>query len=259
MTAPPLARVGSVSATPKANGAVAVFLDVDGTLLDFAQRPDSVITPPGLVSALAAAERRLGGALALVSGRPLAELDQIFAPLRLRASGVHGAQMRFEPGGSVSKLAAAEPLPLSLWERVLGVMSLFPGTIAENKAFSYAIHYRLAPWSEGPLREAIQAIVDEEKPDSIEIMDAHFALELKRPGADKGQAIRSFLSTPVFSGRTPIFLGDDTTDQSGFAYVSSVGGFGFAVTEMRPGAVGVFEGPSAVRDWISGFGGGEAE
>jgi trehalose 6-phosphate phosphatase len=242
----------------RAGGAVALFLDVDGTLLDFALRPDAVITPPELVASLAAAEQKLEGALALVSGRTLAELDRLFAPLRLRASGVHGAEMRFESGGPVSNLPEAAQMPDSLWRTVLRVTEEFPGTLAENKGFSYAVHFRLAPWSEAPLRAAIAKAVANEPDGAIEIMDAHFALELKRPGSNKGRAIKSFLSTPPFSGRTPIFVGDDTTDESGFAMVSSIGGFAFAVGEHLPGAIGVFERPGDVRDWLAGFAGSEA-
>ena len=239
-------------------GAVALFLDVDGTLLDFAQRPDAVVTPPGLVPSLAAAERRLGGAVALVSGRPLAQLDRLFSPLRLRASGVHGAEMRFDPYGEITKLANAVEMPDSLWRDILGVTQRFPGAIAENKVFSYAVHFRLAPWSQAPLRAAIEEVVAAQPAGSVEIMDAHFALDLKRPGSSKGRAIEAFMATPVFSGRTPVFLGDDKTDESGFAMVSSVGGFGYSVAELLNGAVGVFEKSGDVRDWLSGFAGSEA-
>ncbi len=249
-----LSRCGETAA----RGAIALFLDVDGTLLDFAQRPDAVITPPGLVLSLAAAERKLGGALALVSGRPLVELDRIFAPLKLRASGVHGSQLRMDPEGPVSKLPEAAEMPETLWDEVAEVTREFPGTLAENKGFSYTVHFRLAPWSEKPLRTALAAIVANQPPNSVEIMDAHFAIELKRPGADKGLAIRSFLEAQPFYGRTPIFLGDDTTDESGFAFVASVGGFGYAVGELLRGAIGVFQRPVDVRDWLAGFAGGEA-
>ena len=239
-------------------GAIALFLDVDGTLLDFAQRPDVVVTPPGLVPALAAAERRLGGAVALVSGRPLAQLDRLFSPLRLRASGVHGAEMRLEPYGETSKLTDAVEMPESLWRDVLSITQRFPGTIAENKTFSYAVHFRLAPWSQAPLRAAIEEAVAAQPAGSVEIMDAHFALDLQRPGSSKGRAVEAFMATPVFSGRTPVFLGDDKTDESGFAMVSSLGGFGYSVAELLHGAVGVFEKPGDVRDWLSGFAGSEA-
>ena len=248
----------AASGTPSLGGAVALFLDVDGTLLDFAQRPDAVITPPDLLVSLASAQKRLDGALALVSGRPLAELDRIFAPLAFRASGVHGAEMRFEPGGPVSTPPEATEMPESLWRDLMRVTGEFPGTLAENKGFSYAIHFRLAPWYEAPLRAAIEKIVAVQPPGAVDIMDAHFAFDLKRPGPSKGRAIDWFMSNPPFFGRTPIFLGDDTTDESGFAMVSSRGGFAFAVGELLPGAIGVFDTPGDVRDWLAGFATSEA-
>src|SRR5271169_2440958 len=94
---------------------VALFLDVDGTLLDLAERPSDVVTPSGLVATLAGAERKLAGALALISGRSIGDLDRLFEPLRLRASGVHGAEIRFEPDGPVTPAPAAMELPSSLW------------------------------------------------------------------------------------------------------------------------------------------------
>lgn len=239
-------------------GGVALFLDVDGTLLDFAQLPDAVVTPPGLVESLAAAQRKLGGAVALVSGRPLAQLDRLFAPLRLRASGVHGAEIRLDPHKEIAKLAGVVEMPESLWNDILRITRRFPGTLAENKGFSYAVHFRLAPWCEAPLRAAIEGAVAAQPPSSVEIMDAHFALDLKRPGSNKGLAIEAFMATPAFSGRTPVFVGDDKTDESGFAVASSAGGFGYAVGELLRGAVGVFKKPGDVRDWLAGFAGGKA-
>jgi trehalose 6-phosphate phosphatase len=231
---------------------VALFLDVDGTLLDLADRPDDVVTPAGLVNALAKAERKLDGALALISGRRVEDLDRLFAPLRLRASGVHGAQVRFDPGAAPIRTPDIMELPAALWTAVLDVVRAFPGTFAENKRYSFAVHYRLAPEAEIPLREAIRRLVAA-APAPVEVMDAHFALELKAPGYDKGRAITAFLSDPPFLGRTPIFVGDDITDEPGFAVVSARGGFAYSVGTRRPGALGAFDQPRQVRDWLAAF------
>jgi trehalose 6-phosphate phosphatase len=231
---------------------VALFLDVDGTLLDLADRPGDVVTPAGLVDALAKAERKLDGALALISGRRVEDLDRLFAPLRLRASGVHGAQVRFNPGAPLVQPPDVTELPASLWTALLDVVRPFPGVIAENKRYSFAVHYRLAPEAEMPLRDAVMRLVAAE-PTPVEIMDAHSAIELKAPGADKGRAITAFLSHPAFFGRTPIFVGDDTTDEPGFAVVSARGGFAYSVGAPRPGALGAFDRPKQVRDWLTAF------
>jgi trehalose 6-phosphate phosphatase len=234
-------------------GPVALFLDVDGTLLDLADWPGAVETPTGLVPALGKIERRLEGALALISGRTVEELDRLFEPLRLRASGVHGAEVRFDPDKAPSAASGAVALPESLWTAVSETLREFPGTFAENKRYSFAVHYRLAPQAEAPLRERIAKLVAAERRTDIQMMNAHFAIELKAPGFDKGRAIEAFLATPPFRGRTPIFIGDDETDEAGFAVVSALGGQAYSVGRRRPGEIGSFDEPAAVRDWLAHF------
>jgi trehalose 6-phosphate phosphatase len=248
------ARWGDVA--PLRDASAALFLDVDGTLLDLAARPDDVVTPAGLVTTLAGAERKLAGALALVSGRPIDDIDHLFAPLRLRASGVHGAEIRFDPDGSTTPTVAAD-LPQSLLAALTRAVEPLPGVFVENKRFSFTVHYRLAPSAERPLRNIVRELVDS-FPIALDTMDAHCAIEIKSPSFDKGGAIASFLSTSTFSGRRPIFVGDDTTDESGFALVSARGGFAYSVGGPRPGAIGAFPAPQAVRGWLAEFARGSA-
>lgn len=233
-------------------GPSALFLDVDGTILDLAERPDDVVAPPGLVTTLRRTEHKLAGAFALVSGRPIRELDRLFDPLRPRASGVHGAEMRFDPDGPLTSGLGAIELPRSLLSELTRVVAAFPGAFVEDKRFSFAIHYRLAPGAERPLREAVMRVIDPAET-GIEVMNAHCAIELKAPGCDKGRAIAAFLSMPAFRDRTPIFVGDDATDESGFAVVAARGGYAFSVGSRRPGAIATFSGPSAVRDWLADY------
>lgn len=236
---------------PLGDAPLALFLDVDGTLLDLAARPEDVVTPAGLVSTLAEAERKLGGALALISGRSIDDIDGLFAPLRLRVSGVHGAEIRFHPDASIAPTVAAD-LPLSLLDALRRAVEPFPGVFVENKRFSFTVHYRLAPAAEGPLRTIVKQLVDS-LPIAVVTMDAHCAIEIKSPCFDKGGAIAAFLTTSTFRGRTPIFIGDDTTDESGFALVSARGGLAYSVGRPRPGAIGAFSGPEAVREWLAEF------
>src|SRR5271166_1318373 len=134
--APPLTIAAETTPAAEARDKpVALFLDVDGTLLDFAEQPHEVVTPPGLVAALANAERKLEGALALVSGRAIDDLDRLFEPLRLCASGVHGAQMRFDPSEPATSSPGAVELPDSLWAALERTVNAFPGASAENKRF----------------------------------------------------------------------------------------------------------------------------
>jgi len=230
-----------------------LFLDIDGTLLDIAERPDRVETPAGLVAALSETERRLDGALAVVSGREFEDIDRLFRPLRLRASAVHGAEIRLDPQAAPVRTPGTAELPASLWDGLSSLLREFPGTIAENKRYSFTVHYRRAPRAEASLRRAVMRLVEDETQISVEVMNAHCAIELKSPGYDKGRAVGTFLSLPPFLGRTPVFIGDDATDEAGFAVVSARGGFAFSVGGRRQGVAGVFAGPADVRAWLAQF------
>jgi trehalose 6-phosphate phosphatase len=232
---------------------VALFLDVDGTLLDIADRPERVAVPPEVVVALTGADRNLDGALALVSGREFVELDRLFRPLKLRGAAVHGAELRFEPSAAPVRAPETSELPGSLWNALTEALREFPGTFAENKRYSFTVHYRLAPEAEESLRKAVTRLVQAELRVAVQLMNARRAIELKAPGYDKGRAIEALLSVPPFSDRTPIYVGDDTTDEAGFAVVSARGGFAYAVGQPRPGARGLFARPSDVRAWLEEF------
>jgi len=251
LNAPSVEGATSGDVAPLSDASVALFLDVDGTLLDLAARPDDVVMPAGLVTTLAGAERKLAGALALISGRSIDAVDHLFAPLRLRVSGVHGAEIRFDPDGSTTPTVGAD-LPQSLLAALRRAVEPFPGVFVEDKRFSFTVHYRLAPSAERPLRNIVRELVDS-IPIAVDIMDAHCAIEIKSPCFDKGGAIASFLSTSTFRGRRPIFVGDDTTDESGFALVSARGGSAYSVGRRRPGAIGSFSTPQAVRGWLAEF------
>lgn len=227
-----------------------LFLDVDGTLIDIAPSPEAVVVPPALVESLQLLERRLSGALALVSGRPIQDLDRLFAPLRLRASGVHGAELRFDPD-QPEPLPAAETLPAALWVDVQACVDRFPGTFAEDKAFSFAVHYRAVPAVGPDLRAALEAVVARHAPRGLQLMPGHFVFEIKPSAFDKGGAIARLLEAPPFRGRRPVFLGDDITDLSGFATASARGGLAYSVGALLPGASGSFTDPAAVRGWLS--------
>ena len=227
-----------------------LFLDVDGTLIDIAPTPSSVVVPPGLIDDLRRAESTLGGALALVSGRTIAELDHLFAPLELKASGVHGSEFRFsdDPASLWIKVA---PLPFDEWLALSALLESFPRTFAENKLYSFAVHFRAAPEFASRLRLALEGFLASRPNLGLEILPGHFVYDLKRPGIDKGAAIEHFMARPPFSGRCPIFIGDDVTDAPGFATVRALGGRAYSVRETFPGVTGTFIDPSAVRSWLA--------
>ncbi len=247
----PVAGAAIEDVAPLGDAPLALFLDVDGTLLDLAARPDEVVTPAGLITTLAQAERKLAGALALISGRSIEDVDHLFAPLRLRVSGVHGAEIRLEPNAPTTPTMVGD-LPHSLLAALRLAVDPFPGVFVEDKRFSFTVHYRLSPSAERPLRKIVGQLV-ESFSTPVEIMDAHYAIEIKSPCFDKGRAISAFLSNSTFRGRMPIFVGDDTTDESGFALVSARGGLAYSVGRPRPGAISAFPGPWAVREWLAEF------
>jgi trehalose 6-phosphate phosphatase len=236
-------------------GAIGLFLDVDGTLLDIAPRPEAVEVKPSLLEDLAAAERALSGALALVSGRPIAELDRLFAPLSLAASGVHGAELRRRPKGPVA-LFAPERLGDDAWQQLRQLLAEFSGSYAENKGVSFAVHYP-DPGTDIPqLRSALTRLMDRiaQPGQPLKLIAGHAVFELQLDGFDKGRAIERFMTDQPFHGRRPVFIGDDVIDRPGFDTALALGGFAFSVGIELPGLSGRFPGPGAVRDWLHGLG-----
>jgi trehalose 6-phosphate phosphatase len=232
---------------------ICLFLDVDGTLLDLAPHPDAVEVPAGLVALLAAVERRLDGALALVSGRPIAALDRLFAPLRLRASGVHGAEIRYARDGA-GQTPAAPQLPPALWSELVCLLENLPGCFAEDKGASFAIHYRGAERRAGELGEALAGLAVRFASLQLELTAGHLVFELRLPGFDKGKAIESFMAKPPFLDRRPVFVADDAMDRPGFDAVLARGGLAFSVGREMPGLSGCFQQPAAVRAWLERLG-----
>ncbi|MFI4995161.1 MAG: trehalose-phosphatase [Hyphomicrobiales bacterium] len=239
---------------PVADERAALFLDVDGTLLDLAPRPAAVIVPASLIASLANAERVLDGALALVSGRSIDDLDHLFAPLRLRASGVHGAQARFSPDGLEQADKEAEGLPRKLWAALTEVLFDFPGTFAENKRYSFAVHYRTVPVLKQRLHDALSLLIVAHADLDLVMIHGHSVYDIKPRSFDKGRAIEHFIARKPFYGRVPVFIGDDSTDEAGFATVVKHGGHAFSVGSERPGVSFVFPTPESVRRWLTGFG-----
>src|SRR5215469_704677 len=185
---------------------IGLFLDVDGTLVDIATSPDAVEVPASLVADLAAANARLDGALALLSGRPIDELDRLFAPLRLRAGGTHGAELRHAPEDPAERVIE-QSLPPTAWEQLQRLLHGFPGTFAENKSVTFAVHYRGAD-AEG-LLPALRGFVDAHPELGLQLVCGRRVYEIKLPGFDKGRAIERFMRRPPFAGRKPMFIADD--------------------------------------------------
>jgi trehalose 6-phosphate phosphatase len=227
----------------------ALLLDIDGTLLDLAPTPHEVRVPPTLRSTLEKLREHTGGALALVSGRALSDIDLIFHPLRLPAVGGHGAEIRLSVNGAAVSQHAM-PLDDGLKRQLVDFAAPRAGIILEDKGYSLAIHYRLAPEKKRAVEDAVEAICAGAPPGSLEILPGKAVIEIKRQGVTKGTAIRELMRHAPFAGRQPVFVGDDTTDEHAFAVMPEFKGMAISVGRIVPGASKRFETPSDVRRWL---------
>jgi trehalose 6-phosphate phosphatase len=227
----------------------AILLDVDGTILDIAPTPREVYVPHSLRDTLARLWERTGGALAFVSGRPVSELDLIFSPLQLPAIGGHGAELRIVAGGATEP-SRLPSLDAKVKRELAAIAEAGPGIILEDKGYSLALHYRLAPDKERVVREAAARICAALGGTSIELLPGKLVLEIKQTGVTKATAVRELMTYPPFVGRRPIFIGDDVTDLSVFEIVPDFDGISVCVGPEVSGVDFCFEQPVDVRRWL---------
>ena len=226
----------------------ALFLDIDGTILDMARTPEAVVVPPELPAALERLRDRLDGALALVSGRSLALIDTLFLPFRPAAVGCHGAEVRGAQG-RVTELAP--PIPDTVRALFRELAGLYPGLLLEDKVHALALHYRQAPqaWPE------LEAIMERNqtlfRAEQVSILHGKAVIDARPVGVDKGAGVRALMATTPFAGRIPLFGGDDTTDLDVFRVLPQLGGEGFSVGKRFPGARYLFDNPASVRHWLT--------
>ncbi|MCW5695144.1 MAG: trehalose-phosphatase [Bauldia sp.] len=228
----------------------AFFIDIDGTLIDIAPTPEAVFVPPWLPAALERLTERLGGALALVSGRAIAGIDDLLAPARLAAAGLHGDELRF-PGEAV-ETQPAPPALARLRPRLAALVAGWPGAFFEDKGSAIAVHYRGNPEA-GP---AIIAAIDGMIADFASELSAQpgkMVVEIKPARAGKDKAVRALMARPPFLGRRPLVLGDDFTDETMFRAANDLGGVAIRVGHGdRPTEAAYhLPDPQAVREWIA--------
>ena len=222
----------------------AVFLDIDGTLLEIAARPDAVIVPDELAPTLETASTWLGGALAIVSGRPLTVIDHLLSPLTLPCAAEHGAQLRLADG-TMLEPGHQRGVPAQWRGHILAATRDWTGVLVGNKAFSVAVHYRMAPDRERDVSDLTHGLVGDDP--EFEVLPARMAFEIRHRRLNKGEAIRTFMKTRPFEGRIPVFVGDDVTDEDGFHAVRELGGLALHVDEAFGGQ------PANVRAWLKSF------
>ena len=228
----------------------AILLDIDGTLLEFAATPREVWVPPGLRETLNALLEQTSGALALVSGRSVNDIDLIFAPEVYPAVGGHGAEMRLKLQGEQSGVEAPQ-MDKELKRRLAAIAQLSPGILLEDKGYSLALHYRLAPQAERAIYEAVSLIRAELPEAPIEVLPGKCVCEIKHAGFTKATGVRDLMTRAPFKGRKPLFLGDDVTDESVFAIMPDYNGLSFSVGRRAEGVHGHFDAPSDVREFLA--------
>ena len=234
----------------------ALFLDVDGTLLEIAPRPELVQVPVGLPSLMIRLSARREGALALISGRPLAQLDRLFQPWQGAAAGLHGLERRrvdgiLDCGVDGNSSAALDRLR----PKLAALAADGTGLTLEDKGGTLALHYRAAPQREPEIRAAVEAL-HREMGSVLRLIMGKMVVEFQPRSADKGRAIAAFLAEPPFLGRRPVFVGDDTTDEDGFAEIRRRGGIAVRVGPFGGATIANYRLPSveAVLAWLASGG-----
>lgn len=207
-------------------GLWAFFFDVDGTLATIQERPEAVSIPQSARDALQSLAQLSEGAVALVSGRPVTQLDALAAPLHLPLAGVHGAERR-DASGTLHQQTLPAEVTRELAAQLQRALADLPGTHLENKGMAFALHYRQAPHYEHQVLH-LAAELAERFPQLVQ-QPGKCVVELKPQGTDKGAAIRAFMQEAPFAGRTPVFIGDDLTDEAGFMAVNAMQGISVKV------------------------------
>ncbi|MEI7713866.1 MAG: trehalose-phosphatase [Rhodospirillales bacterium] len=218
----------------------ALLLDLDGTLLDIAPTPDSVVVPDGLIDTLIALQTALGGALAIVTGRAIPVVDG-FLCHPFAVAGEHGGAIRTAPGGAIDR-PDLPSVPAAWIDRAEALAAAHPGAIMERKARGFAMHFRGTPASGSLFHAALTALV--ESAPGFQLMPGLMLWEIRPLGADKGSAVATLMAQPPFLGRLPLFIGDDVTDEDGMRVARIMGGAGLRVDAA-------FGSPTGVRAWLA--------
>lgn len=241
----------ALASMPNPDASMAYFFDFDGTLVDIAPSPSSVRLEEGLRDAVMALHRATGGAVALVSGRPLRDLDVFFPGTRLAMAGQHGIERR-DASGHVSCAGLSGATLDGARRQLADIVTRHPGLLLEDKGLSLALHYRQVPrlgGYAGRLMRALQAGLGQ----AYGIQTGKCVVEIRPTAADKGDAISHFMTHPPFRGRMPVFVGDDRTDEDGFAAVNRLGGLSIKVGPGRTLAKWRLAGVEGVRRWLEQF------
>lgn len=220
---------------------MALLLDLDGTLIDFAPTPDAVVVPAGLAEALCVLRDRLGGALAIVTGRPIGQIDGLLPGVAFAVAGEHGGAIRHAPDGPIERGDHAA-VPEDWLAMAEAALRAHPGTLLERKAHGVTLHFRQAPAAGPALRVLADGLLA--RLPGHALLAGSMVWEVRPRGIDKGVALRAIMGRAPFAGRRPVFVGDDVTDEDASAAAVAMGGIGLRVADS-------FGGPQEVRDWLA--------
>jgi len=226
----------------------AFFFDIDGTLADFAPTPSEIRLERDLHQLIRGLHQASGGALALISGRSIENVDSIFSGPRLPVAGQHGLERR-DAEGKISRHDATSEKLVNARTRLSDAVARHRGLMLEDKGLSLALHYRAAPALASFAHRTMRGVHAKMGPEYA-ILTGKRIIELKPSGKDKGEAVREFMEEEPFRGRTPVFVGDDVTDEHGFAVVNSLGGHSIKVGAGRTVARWRLADVGAVRSWL---------
>jgi trehalose 6-phosphate phosphatase len=241
-------QFGALTLEIEEPGNVALFLDLDGTVLDITAVPTDVSAPAGLSATLYQLQQTLGGAVAILTGRKIEEVDRLLAPTRLIAAGVHGAEVRLEPEGAIKAISASVPAPLVM--AVERLAQSIPGVFVEHKGVAIAVHYRLVPAMEPVLEAELRGLLDAHT-NRLVLSRGRRVLELTPQTSSKATALERLMQEPPFRGRRPVMIGDDQPDEAALDIAVSLGGMGLKVAgEHFQGGGTYFTGPAQVRRWL---------
>lgn len=228
--------------------ATAFFLDFDGTLAAITDEPGAARVKPRVAEAVARLSTAAGGALAVVSGRAISQIDVLLAPLKLPVAGVHGLERRDAAGG-LHRAAVDEVLAARVGASVAALAAHNPGLLREVKPGSVALHYRKRPELAGACLDLARRLAAEDG--RIHLLRGRKVVELKLAQPTKGDAVAAFMAEPPFAGRMPLFVGDDVTDEDGIAEVARRGGVAIKVGDGETAAAFRFAGIAAFHDWLA--------
>ncbi|GBQ57984.1 trehalose phosphatase [Acetobacter indonesiensis NRIC 0313] len=220
----------------------AFLLDFDGTLVDIAPSPEAVVVPEGLADTLRHLRAACGDALAVISGRPIDQIDHFLGDIPFAVAGEHGIAVRHRPGGPIER-AALPTVPFHWLEEARALVASWPGTRLEHKQAGFVLHYRAAPEAGNAIREAAESWM-RDADGAFHLQAAKMAWEIRPTGIDKGYAVSLLMETVPFAGRKPVFVGDDVTDEDGIKTAVRLGGIGLRIPADFPT-------PAAFRTWLA--------